>query len=519
MKKFNPKRREVTRGMVAALGLAAALALPGSGFAQNDTPKIGGVLKIAHSTRIATMNVLNLSGPAEYPAIDMLYSGLTRIGMDNRPAPDLAESWSANAEATEFLFKLRPNVTFHDGTPLTADDVVATFNAIQDPARGASARSRLTMVDKVEAVDPLTVRFTLSVPYADLPIAVTHANARIISTKALAGPPADLENKPNGTGPFKLESYDSARMTRLVRNENYFIEGVPHLDAVELHLFPDLAAQSANYLSGNMDVLLHVEQADYERIANAPGSNALRVASGRFVNVVMRQDQKPFDDVRVRKALAMSMDRQILVDVVLEGLGRPARDNILSPEYRYLIDSPEIPYDPAAAKKLLTEAGYPDGIKIELVASNRPAIRGQVAIAIKQMALPAGFDIDVKSMPHDTYLANYWRKGNFYMAYWSMRETEDGAFTLLLTSDASYEDTAWHNKEFDALVAKGRSTLDDGERAQVYAKAQELILRDTPYIIPFFQDVLTASRDVVKGWIVHPLNHTYYIETVWLDRN
>ena len=80
-------------------------------------------------------------------------------------------------------------------------------------------------------------------------------------------------------------------------------------------------------------------------------------------------------------------------------------------------------------------------------------------------------------------------------------------------------ETAWNNKEFDALVTKGRSTLDDGLRAQLYAEAQELILRDTPYIIPFFQDVLTASRDGVEGWIVHPLNRTYYIETVWLDRN
>ena len=519
LKQFTKTRSEMVRGMAVAVGLAAVLALPGTGFAQNETPKVGGVLKIAHSTRIATMNVLNLSGPAEYPAIDMLYSGLTRIGMDNHPHPDLAESWSANSDATVFDFKLRPNVTFHDGTPLTSDDVVATFEAIQDPARGASARSVLTMVKKVEAIDNLTVRFTLTVSYADLPVAVAHANARIMSAKALAGPKENLENKPNGTGPFKLESYDSSRMTRLVRNDNYFIEGVPYLDAVELHLFPDLTAQSANYLSGNMDVLLAVEQADYDRIDKAPGSNALRVASGRFVNVVMRFDQKPFDDVRVRKALAMSIDRQTLVDVILEGLGRPARDNILSPEYAYVIDSPEIPYDTAAAKQLLADAGYPDGIKIDLVASNRPAIRGQVAIAIKQMALPAGFDINVKSMPHDTYLANYWRKGNFYMAYWGMRSTPDGAFTLLLTSDASYEDTAWNNKEFDAIVAKARSTPDDSERAQLYAEAQKLILRDTPYIIPFFQDVLTASRDGVKGWVVHPLNRVYYIESVWLDRN
>ena len=424
-----------------------------------------------------------------------------------------------NEDATEFTFRLRPNVTFHDGTPLHADDVVATMNAILDPATGSPARSVLDMIENVESVDAQTVRFGLSVSYADFPTSLAHANARIVSAAALAGPPGDLETKPNGTGPFKLERYDSATVVRLVKNENYFIEGRPYLDAVEMHLFPDLAAETTSFLSGATDVLLNVEQADYARISESAGVTALRVPSGRFVNVVMRQDQPPFDDVRVRKALAMSVDRQLLVDIVLEGLGRPARDNILSPEFPNYVEPPEIPYDPAAAKALLAEAGYPDGIEITLVASNRPAIRGQVAIAIKQMAAPAGFDIDVESMPHDTYLANVWKKGNFYMAYWGMQPTEDGAFTLLLTSDAAFEDTAWHNKEFDDLVARGRSTLDPEERSQLYAEAQALIQRDTPYVIAFFQDVLTAHRNNVHGWTVHPLSRTYYIENVWVDRS
>ncbi len=504
-----PTRRAVI------LGLAIAFVIPGLSFAQS--PKHGGTLKISHSTRIATLNVLQLSGPAEYPSVDMLYSGLTRIGPDNSPTPDLAMDWVGAEDGTVFTFNLRSGVTFHDGTPFTADDVVATFEAILKPETSSPARSVVDMIESVEAVDPLTVRFNLSISYADFPTAVAHANARIVSAKALAGPLSDLDTKPNGTGPFKLETYDSARVVRFVKNENYFIEGKPYLDAVEMHLFPDLAAETVNYLSGAVDVMLNVQQADYERIASAPGSNALRVPSGRFVNVVMRQDQPPFDDVRVRKALAMSVDRQTLVDIVLEGLGRPANDNILSSEYRYTIDSPEIPYDPAAAKALLAEAGHPDGIKIKLVASNRPAIRAQVAIAIKQMALPAGFDIEVETMPHDTYLANVWRKGNFYMAYWGMQPTEDGAFTLLLTSDAAFEDTAWNSAEFDALVAKGRSSLDEAERARLYAEAQELILRDAPYIIPFFQDVLTASRDNVQGWTVHPLSRVFYIENVWLN--
>lgn len=513
MTDFRPNRRQVV------IGLAAAAALPGLSFAQSGTPGPGGTLKISHSTRIATLNVMKLSGPAEYPCVDMLYSGLTRIAPGKNAAdPDLAASWEANAEANVFTFNLRQGVTFHDGTPFTSADVVATFTAILDPEFGSPARPVLDMIDSVEAVDDLTVRFNLNASYADLPISTAHANARIVSAAALAGDLNDLETKPNGTGAFRLESYDSARITRLVRNDNYYIEGRPYLDAVEMHLFPDLAAETANYLSGQMDVMLNVQQADYARIAAAPGSEALRVPAGRYVNVVMRQDQPPFDDVRVRKALAMSVDRQLLVDLVLEGLGRPAYDNILSPEFQYAIDTPEIAYDPKAAKALLAEAGHPNGLKLTMVASNRPAIRGQVAIAIKQMAIAGGFDIEVQAMPHDTYLANVWRKGNFYMAYWGMQPTEDATFNLLLTSEASYEDTAWFNKEFDDLVRRGRSTSNEAERAEIYAKAQEIILRDTPYIIPMYQDVLTASRDVVEGWTVHPLNRVFYTEDVWLNR-
>ena len=512
MKEYTVSRRGVMIGMTA-LGLA-----PSIGLAQSGDPKRGGTLRVSHSTRIATLNPLTLSGPAEYPAIDMLYSGLTRMGPDNLPQPDLAESWEADDDARGFTFKLREGVTFHDGSPCTSDDVKATYERILDPDLPASARSVLDMIESIETPDETTVRFVLNVPYADFPFSTAHANARILSRAAVEGPTDDLETRPNGTGPFMLESYDSSQVTRLVKNPNYFDPEKPYLDAVEMHLFPDLAAETANFLSGNIDVMLVVQQADFERIANAPGSEALRVPSGRYVNVVMRYDTPPWDDVRVRKALAMSIDRELLVDIILEGLGRPAYDNILSPEFQFAIDTPVISYDPEAAKALLAEAGYPDGVDLTLVASNRPAIRGQVAIAMKQMAEPAGFRIEVETMPHDTYLANVWMKGGFYMGYWGMQPTEDATFNLLLTSNAAYEDTGWKNETFDNLVAQGRATIDDSERATIYAEAQQLILDELPYIIPFFEDVLTASRSGTNDWIVVPLSRYFYVENVWLDR-
>jgi len=505
------KRRHVL------MGLAATTALPSLSFAQSSGPVAGGTLKISHSTRIATLNPFILSGPAEYPCIDMIYSRLTRIGFDSQPQPDLAESWEASPDATEFTFFLRAGVTFHDGSPLTADDVVATYEAILNPDIPSAATSVLDMIVSVEAVDDLTVRFTLAAPFADLPYSTAHSNACIVSRAALDDLTA-LETVANGTGPFKLETYDSARIVRMVKNEDYFVEGRPYLDAVEMMLFPDLAAETANFLSGTTDVMLTVQQADYERIAASAGIEAQRVNSGRYVCVVMRQDAEPWNDVRVRKALAKAVDRELLVAIILEGLGRPANDSIVAPELEYATEKPEITYDPEGARALLAEAGYPDGINLTLVASDRPAIRSQMAIVIQQTAAAAGFNLEIQTMPHDTYLANAWMKAPFYIGYWGMQPTIDATYNLLLTSEASYQDTEWKNAEFDALINAGRSTTDEAERVRIYAEAQALELEDTPYIVPFFEDVLTASSTETKSWQVAPISRYFYIENVWLDR-
>ena len=504
-----PTRRNVLSG------IAAATALPSSAMAQ-PAPKRGGVLKVSVSTRTTSLNPLQISGPSEYIAIDMLYSGLLRMGADMKPAPDLALGYTSDADAKVFTFRLRSGVKFHDGSPFTADDVVATYRAILDPKSACPARAALGSLQEISAIDPMTVRFTCASSFADFPVSTAHSNARIVAAGSLRDLIA-LNTHANGTGAFKQEVFDSARLLRVVRNPAYFVPDQPYLDAVELPLFPDLTAEVQNLLSGATDVMSDVQQADYKRVASAPGVIGQRVKSGRFVNVVLRMDTKPFDDARVRQALAMAIDRDALVDLVLEGLGQPARDNVISPQYRYFADTPAAPYDPAGARKLLAAAGYPSGLKIPLICSNRPAIRSTVGVAVKEMTRTAGFDIDVQTIPHDTYLANVWMKGNFYIGYWGMQATEDAAFTLLFTSHAAFADTAWNNAEFDALVAAGAATIDDAKRREIYGKAQLLMARDKPSLIPFFQDVLTANRDRVKGWTVSPLQKTYFIERVWLD--
>jgi len=480
------------------------------------SPKRGGILKVSVSTRTASLNPLQISGPSEYIAIDMLYSGLMRMGVDNKAVPDLALDYKSDASAKMFEFKLRPGVTFHDGSPFTADDVVATYRTILDAKSASPARAALGSLQEITAVDPMTVLFTCVDSFADFPVATAHWNARIVAAHSLKDLVA-LNTRANGTGPFRQDVFDSERLLRVVRNDRYFVPGQPYLDAVELPLFPDLTAEVQNLLSGATDVMSEVQQADYKRVSSAPGVIGQRVASGRFVNVVMRMDTKPFNDIRVRQALGMSIDREALIALVLEGLGQPAGDNPISPQYRYYAKTPMPAYDPASARKLLAEAGYPSGLKIPLICSNRPAIRSAVGVAMKEMAREGGVDIDVQTIPHDTYLANFWMKGNFYIGYWGMQPTENAAFTLLFTAHAAFADTAWNNAEFDSLVAAGAATLDDAKRREIYTKAQELLVHSRPCLIPFFQDVLTANRDRVKGWTVSPLQKTYFIERVWLD--
>ena len=495
-------------------GLAAAAAMPAAVRGQ-PAAKRGGTLRISVATRTASLNPLQVSGPSEYLAADLLFSGLLRMSTAMTAEPDLALDYAGDAAAKVFTFRLRPKVAFHDGTPFTAADVVATYRAILDPKTVSPAKAALGSLQEVEAVDPLTVRFNCAQSFADFPVATAHANARIVSAAALRDLPG-MATRANGTGPFKQDVYDSTRLLRVVRNPSYFIADQPYLDAVELPLFPDLTAEVQNLLSGTTDVMLDVQQADYKRVASAPGVVGQRVKSGRFVNLVLRMDTKPFNDARVRDALAMAIDRDTLVDLVLEGLGQPAADNVISPQYRYAADTPAAVYDPAAARTLLAAAGYPNGLKIPLVCSNRPAIRSSVGVAIQEMARPGGFDIDVQTIPHDTYLANVWMKGNFYVGYWGMQATEDAAFTLLFTSKAAFADTAWNNAAFDALVAQGAATQDDAARRAIYAKAQALMVQDKPSLIPFFQDVLTASRDRVKGWSLSPLSRSFFTERVWL---
>ncbi|MGE0718681.1 MAG: ABC transporter substrate-binding protein [Alphaproteobacteria bacterium] len=513
---YELSRRLFLGGSLAGAGLATAgVPLWGPAVAQG-TPRKGGVLRVSVTQRVNHLNPLKHINNPEYLASEMLYSGLTNLGSAMNAEPDLAERWEANADATEFTFHIRRGVKFHHGPEVTAADAAATIKAVLDPATASPGRRNIGPIKDAVAVDSHTLKVTLTGSFADLPVNMAHPNVRIAPADILAKDVKLLDNADYGCGPFKLVRFESERMLRVERFDQYHFPGRPLVDAVEEILYPDTAGETAAIINGETDIILMGQPAEWERISKAAGVTAVRQTSGRFHNVVLRMDAAPFDDVRVRRALALSLDRDALVQLVLEGLGRPAWDNPISPEYRFPAATPERKRNVAEAKRLMTEAGHGRGLKVTLFCANRPTTRTALGVAMREMARPAGFDIDVQTIPYDTYIANVWRKANFYIGNFNMQATEDALYTLLFTSDAPWNDAQWNNKRFDAIVYEARRTLDEGKRKQLYADAQKLMADELPYLIPFFEDLLSARRNYVQGHVVHPRGGVFYMERIWL---
>lgn len=486
---------------------------------QAQTPKRGGVLRVSVDQAVSKLNPLLTRVNPEYMVSELLYSALTRLGVDMRVEPDLAASWTSSADLTQWTFILRKGVKFHDGSVMTARDVAATFEAILDAKTASPARNNVGPITKVMAKDDNTVVFSLSAPFADLPVTLAYTNAKIIPASVVKSGITVLDRSAIGTGPFKLVSFEGDRKIVVARNDSYYDQARPYLDRIEIVVYPDSTAEGSALISGDTDLISTLPPTEFARLKSAKGVKALRTPSGQFCNVNFGCDQKPFNDVRVRQALALTIDRNAMVEYVTEGLGTPGNDTPLNPAYRYYADQQLKKPDTTKAKALLAAAGYPNGLDATLIASDRPAVRAQMAVALRELAKPAGFRIKVETMPHATYLDQVWKKGSFYIGFYNMQATADAIFALLYTSDSAWNETRWNNAAFDKVVYEARATIDEKKRRTLYAEAQRLMHVDIPSIIPVFFDLLAAQRDWVQGYQLHPRGAVFRLDFVSLGAN
>ncbi|HEY3057796.1 MAG TPA: ABC transporter substrate-binding protein, partial [Chloroflexota bacterium] len=298
----------------------------------------------------------------------VLFDGLTRPGKDLTPAPDLAASWEAATDGLSWTFKLRDGAKWSDGQAITADDVAFTFtDIVLKKELGATGAGNFSAVQAVEAVNPTTVKFTLSRPFSALPSYLAY-NAGILPKHVFSGQ-ADPwgmtsfnKGMPISSGPFKVETYTSGQSVTLARNDAYF-GGKPNLDKIVFKVVPDANTQIAQALSGELSIMIMDNKAAVDRVKSAP---QLRVEPRQLVQyywLSLNQTDARFQDLKVRQAFEYAIDRQAIVTAIEKGYGKPANTPIVPAFKAYYDPAHESKYgfDPAKAKQLLSEAGWTPG--------------------------------------------------------------------------------------------------------------------------------------------------------------
>jgi peptide/nickel transport system substrate-binding protein len=510
-------RRDFLRTTAAVTaGLAASPQLvPARAQAQSE--KHGGMLRVSVTFGLSTLSpVMHISG-AEWVATKWMYNNLTRLNSRREVVPDLAESWTASDGARAWTFRLRQGVQFHLGREVAADDVVATIQTILDPKTASPYRGEIGPIDRVEAVDKHTVRFTLKTPSADFPATMTMPNARIVAREGLGDLKA-LAAREFGSGPFKLKEFVPGDHLTVERFPGYFRPGLPYLDAVTLKVFPEPSTELTAFKSKEVDMIWDVSPDLYSQVATLPGVDAMSVPGGTFADVIMPSDKPPFSDRRVREALKSTVDRGLMLAAVHGSHGELGNDHPVSSAYQFHTSLPLRAQDIGRAKALLRDAGYGSGLAFKLFVANSPPIREKIAIVLKEMARPAGFDITVEVMAYDRYLAQVWNKGVPYVAFYGTRPTADAILTKLYHPKEGLDEGRWAPSHSDAirLIEQARETVDAERRKQLYAHFQRISRDEGPFVLPFFRSELSGTWGYVRDFRLNASNFEVELDEVWL---
>ncbi|BBO73236.1 ABC transporter substrate-binding protein [Desulfosarcina widdelii] len=508
-------RREFMAAM-GALGLSAAASgvLLKSGKALAATPQKGGVIRMASDIHGPddTMDPIAQTSTIDYARGRATYNNLIQILDDMSLHPELAEEWSSNSTATEFTFKIRKGVHFHDGSPLTADDVVWSLNRHLGKKSTSVVKLLMESVSEWKKIDSHTVKAVLGTPNADLPIILG-----IYQMKIAKKGTTDFK-KGNGTGPFVLKSFEPGVKSVHVRNENYWREG-PYLDALEITAITDPIARTNALIAGDVQIAARVDNKSIRLINQAAGVHVISEPSGQFGGVACLKDTPPGENYDFVMGMRYIQDRERIVRSILKGHGQVGNDQPISSAYGkdYCSELPQRGYDPDKAKWHLKKSGYSSA---ELFVA--PVVSGSEDMAIMMQAnlKKIGFDLKVKKVPVDGYWGAVWLKEPLNITGWNMRPTANSMLALQLGPGAPWNDTHWHNKRFGELLKLSLAETNPDKRHAMYCEMQTMVHNESGLVIPCFVNNLDGVSDKLHGIPNQPLGPvgaSEWPEFAWLE--
>jgi peptide/nickel transport system substrate-binding protein len=513
-------RREFLRhgtvlGMSAPLLLAA---LGGLGTAAPPRPARAagsGTVRVAQTVPAGAIDPVTIADSGGVIQLCQTGEYLVLSGGDLKLRPVLAESWKPNADGSVWTFALRKGVKFHNGKAMTADDVVATMDRLADPKNASNALSAFSGVlskGGTRKVDDMTVEFHLDAPNGNFPYYVSSDNYNAIIIPAdYAG---DFEKNFIGTGPFKLEKYTPKAGSSFLRNEDYWgPKAVPA--RTEFTFYADIQPQILALEGRQVDVIVQVPVLQGAALLNNPNVNLISLRSSAHTQVHMRTDMAPFTDKRVRRALALCLDRKKIVAGLFRGRADMGNDSPFAPVFPSTDTSvPQRHKDVQQARELMSAAGLAKGFKVKLTTEKFIEIP-DYAVVIQNAAKQIGIDIELNVESQDAYYGKAvfgqsdWLDSVLGATDYGHRGVPNVLLSAPLTSDGTWNSAHFKNKEYDSLVAQYIAALDLGSQRAAAGKIQKLLLDETPVIFSYFYNFLTATAKGLGGVESTAMSHIF----------
>ena len=423
--------------------------------------------------------------------------------------PRIAEEWTPNDDGSEWTFKIRQGVKFHSGASLVADDVVQTFEKLINPKGGsANAQSALGGVlspGNTEATDDATVVFHLDAPNGNFPTLVSSANYNAIIIPADLDP-ADWGKTFEGTGPFKLQKFTPKQGATFVRNDAYWGEKA-NPDSMELKFYDEEAPMVLALQGGEVDFVEHFSVSGGKALLSDPNVQVIAIRTATHRQIHMRTDKDPFTDKRVRQAIALSIDRNALVDGLWEGKADIGNDSPFAPVYPSTDTSvAQREQDLEQAKQLLADAGA-SNISVDLETWNGFEIP-DLAQLVKQNAAEIGVTLNLKITDSATYYGDgvfgksRWLDSTMGITDYGHRPVPNVYLTAALSGNPKigvWNSAHFKNDQYDSLVTQYVAALDLDTQKGLAKQIQELLLDETPIIFPYFYNFLSAAKPNLKN--------------------
>lgn len=412
-----------------------------------------------------------------------LRNTLIETGPGGKLYPELAESWEATSDAKTWTFRLRKGIEFHNGKPLTAEDVVYSYQIHTKPDSKSSAKAMISAIKEIKAEDNYTVIFELNEGDVDFPSITTLFTIVIVPAGT-----TDFE-KGIGTGPYILKKFEPGVNSLVTKNPNYFREDRGHFDEVEIMAIQDVTARTSALVTGKIHAMNFADYKVLHLLEKDKNLKVVRTKGKAHVAFPMRTDTAPYDNLDVRQALKYAIDREHLVKTILQGNGSVGNDHPLNQAYpSYASGLPQIQYDPDKAKYHLKKAGL-ENHTFKIHASD-VTFSGAIdsALLYQESAKKAGINIEVVREPADGFWNNVWMKKPWFSSRWSGRPTANLMLSTAYASDGSWNESYLKDEKLDKLIKDSRVEFDEAKRSEMYLSMQRIIKDKGGSVIPAFTD-------------------------------